>query len=362
MRRRLTFGFIFSICFFLFLVCSASAVSAANGIYEGLSWELDSEGALLISGTGEMKGFLADSTDAWRPYELEIKKVVINSGVKSIGMYAFEGCSFLTSVSIPNTVTKIGLCAFSECINLESLSIPDSVIEISSSAFYKCKNLTNISLPKALELIDGYTFSFCESLTHIRIPKSVKKIKGGAFSGCKNLWSITLPEGLTEIEDNVFFICYELNNISLPKSLKKIGDYAFYECRKLQDVYYSGTQEDKDKIVIGSDYYTFQSATWHYEVGEENTIRLPSGTVIVEGNAFENTSASIYIVPEGVETVMAGSFSNLKNAAKIYLPSSLTNIETSAFDGNDGVLFIFPSSSCQAYQWAENAGLRVAIE
>ena len=359
MLKRLTFGLVFSIALLLFLTCSASAT---NGTYEELTWELDNEGTLLISGTGEMEGFLADSTDAWRPYELDIKKVIISNGVKSIGMYAFEGCSFLTTVSIPNTVKKIGMCAFSECISLESISIPDSVVEIGSSAFYKCKKLTNVSLPKTLEIIDNHTFLLCESLKHIQIPKTVRKIKRQAFSGCKKLQNINLPEGLTEIEAEAFFICYELNYLSLPQSLRKIGDYAFYNCRNIQNVYYSGSQDDKENIIIGSDNSTFQTATWHYEVNEKNTIRLASGTVTVEENAFENTAAAICIIPEGVKTIKAGSFSNMKNVAKIYLPSSLTSIDNSAFDGLAEALFICPNSSCPAYQWAVSKGLNVSIE
>lgn len=351
--------FISLILSFIILSVFACAANASSGTYNNLTWEIDEEGLLTISGTGEMKGFLSDSTEAWHPYQYEITKVIINSGVTSIGVYAFDGCSYLTSITIPNTVTKIRMCAFNECLSLKNIVIPDSVTELGDSAFYKCKNLEKIILPSGLKKIDSHTFLYCENLTEIHIPSTVTIIKAQAFSGCKKLASINLPEGLTEIEQNAFFICYDLKTISLPLSLKKIGDYAFYECRNIQHVFYRGTESDKEKIIIGSDYSNFQDAKWHYEVNESNIIRLPDGSKIVEENAFENTSASIYIVPEGATTLLAGSFSELKHAAKIFLPESLINIDDNAFIGSENVLFICPNKTCYAYDWLEQRELDV---
>ncbi len=352
-------GFVLLCACILFSICSASA---SSGNYNELKWTLDNNGVLSISGEGAMHGFLSDSTDAWRSYQYDVKKVVIHNGVTNIGMFAFAGCSYLTEVSIPASVTSIDLCAFSECINLNNITIPDTVMTIGSSAFYKCKKLTSIVLPKNLKFIDDHTFGFCEKLAYVRIPETVTKINSGAFSACGKLTMIDLPEGLTEIGQEAFSICYELHYITIPRSLRRIGDYAFYSCNSIQKVFYGGTQTERENIIMGSDYSTFKNAAWFYEVGKSRTVTIPSGAVVIEENALENTAASVYIIPEGVQSIKSNSFSNLVNATKFYLPVSITSIDEDAFSGSDDALFIFPNTSCYAYGWAEQKGFSVVAE
>ena len=334
----------------------------ANGEWYDLTWDLDDDGTLTIYGNGPMRGFSADSTEAWRPYEFDIKSVTIGNGITNIGMYAFSGCSYLSSIVIPNTVESIDLCAFNECINLVNISIPNSVIKIDMSAFYKCKKLANLDLHYGLIDIESYAFCFCESLESIILPSTVKSIGSQAFGGCSKLKSIDLPEGISEIQDNMFFICYELSRIYIPKSVRRIDDYAFYSCKKLSDVFYGGTQEDKELIIIGSDYSRLQNATWHFSIDNSNIMRLPSETVIVDDYAFANTAASVYIIPEGTRTIKAYSFMNLSKVSKIYLPSTLNDIDETAFLGSEHALFICPSTICDAYNWAKRRGLNVFVE
>ena len=76
-------------------------------------------------------------------YGEEVKDLVIPNSVESIGNYAFQSCSGLTSVTIPNTVTSIGGCAFMKCSGLTSVTIPNSVTSIGDEAFYYCSALTS---------------------------------------------------------------------------------------------------------------------------------------------------------------------------------------------------------------------------
>ena len=104
-------------------------------IEDNLTWTLDADGTLTISGTGAMKNYDYDSNQSPVYNNSDVKKIVIEDGVTSIGDYAFRGCSSLTSITLPDSVTSIGDCAFVFCVGLSSITLPDSVTSIGDSAF-----------------------------------------------------------------------------------------------------------------------------------------------------------------------------------------------------------------------------------
>ena len=112
----------------------------------------------------------------------------IREGTKWIGGQCFEGCTSLTSVTIPNSVTY--LSGFSNCFSLTSVTIPESVTSIGIEAFRYCTSLTSITIPNSVTSIDQRAFNGCYGLTSITIPNSVTSIGQNAFSGCSNLTSV----------------------------------------------------------------------------------------------------------------------------------------------------------------------------
>jgi hypothetical protein len=152
-----------------------------------------------------------------------------------------SGSFSIPSVINEHLVTSIGEQAFLNCTYLESLTIPDSVTNIDSFAFQNCSNLTEILLGNNLTSISSNILNGCNSLTSITIPDSLTSIGGMAFYNCTSLTSITIPDSVTSI-----------------------GSKAFYECSNLVDVYYCGTEEDWKKISIGSDNSYLTNATMHY--------------------------------------------------------------------------------------------------
>ena len=189
--------------------------------------------------------------------------------VISIGNNAFQGCTGLTSITIPNCVKEIGECAFLGCIGLTSITIPESVTYIGGGAFRDCSGLTSISIPNSVTRIGENAFSGCTGLTSISIPNGVTDIGHYAFSGCTSLTSITIPESVTYIGGSVFFGCSNLNSIIIedgntkydsrdncnaiiltatniliagcsktiiPNTITSIGDYAFYGCNGLTSI------------------------------------------------------------------------------------------------------------------------------
>ena len=126
---------------------------------------LSDDGTLTISGNGKMKDWRNSSDEAWDSNRKNIKNVIINNGVTSIGNFAFSDCTSLTNITIPNSVTSIGDYAFYGCENLINITIPNSVTSIGDFAFNECTSLTNIAIPDSVTSIGDHAFYKCDSLS-----------------------------------------------------------------------------------------------------------------------------------------------------------------------------------------------------
>ena len=200
-----------------------------------LTWKLDANGTLTISGTGAMKDYNDNDNRSPIYKNSSVKKIVVEKGVTSIGESAFENCSSLTSVMIPDSVISIGTSAFHSCSRLPSITIPDSVTSIGNFAFEACNSLSSITLSNNITSIGNWAFHGCH-LTSITIPDSVTSIGAMAFHSCSNLKSITIPDSVTSIESAVFYNCTSLTSITIPDSVTSIGSYAFSECSSLTSI------------------------------------------------------------------------------------------------------------------------------
>jgi len=149
---------------------------------ENLTWTLSNDGTLVISGTGNMTmiRFFDDTT--WYRYRENIKKVIIEDGVTSVGDDAFYECTNLASVNIPDSITIIGSSAFSDCTSLTSVNIPDSVTIIKDYAFQHT-SLTSVTIPRSVEEIgrDAFWISTLTSIT-IKNPRCKIYASGATIS------------------------------------------------------------------------------------------------------------------------------------------------------------------------------------
>ncbi len=231
-----------------------------------------------------------------------LTSVVIGDSVTSIGDYAFEYCSALTSVHIssieswcniefgnfysnplsyaenlylngelvtelviPNTVTEIKDHAFHNCESLTSVVIPDSVTSIGWSAFNSCDSLKSVVIPDSVTSIRPYAFEDCTALTSVEIGDSVTSIGNYAFAYCDSLTSIEIPDSVTSIGEGAFSSCDSLTSVVIGDSVTSIGYRAFYNCSSLNIVYYKGTASDWSKISIhSSNNTTLTNATRYY--------------------------------------------------------------------------------------------------
>ncbi len=207
--------------------------------------------------------FNKDKTSLLRVPETLTEYVVPNS-VTIIDNYAFQGCSKLRNVTIRDNVTSIGNSAFSDCTNLVGIKIPDSVKTIGSSAFYNCGNLNTVDFGNSVTTIGDYAFNYCSSLTTISLPDSVSDINR-AFNYCYGLISIDIGDGVNMIKSGAFFCCDKLSSITIGSGVTHIVSGAFGGCESLINVYYRGTEEQWNNVIIGDDnYYLTDRATIHY--------------------------------------------------------------------------------------------------
>ena len=158
------------------------------------------------------------------------------TSVETLSKSAFQGCSSLTSITLPASVTSIGDYVFFGCSSLTSITLPEGVTSIGEYAFRDCSSLTSVTLPAGLTSIGEWAFFGCSSLTSVTLPAGLTSIGEGAFYDCSSLTSVTLPAGLTSIGEWAFFGCSSLTSVTLPAGLTSIGLRAFYGCNNLKTV------------------------------------------------------------------------------------------------------------------------------
>ena len=192
--------------------------------------------------------------------------------VVNIGDNAFDGCTDLTNVSIPNSVTNIGNWAFADCENLISVSIGNSVVSVGLGAFARCAKLLAITvdaLNPVYSSVDGVLFNRNQTLLlecpggkigYYSIPSYVTNVALGAFAFCYGLTEITIPVSVGGIGDYAFYLCSNLTSVTIPKSVSSIGDGAFYGCTSLTGVYFNG---NAPSLGIGT-FESFSNLTVYY--------------------------------------------------------------------------------------------------
>ena len=295
--------------------------SSSGSCGANLTWTLDDNGVLTISGEGAMNDYAAIPTAPWYPDRQTIVKVVIGSGVTRIGDSSFSGCGNLTSVTIPNSVTSIGRNAFVSCSSLTGITIPRSVTNIGEGAFAGCSSLTSITIPNSVVSLERCTFQDCSGLTRVTIPSSVTSIGRQAFQNCSSLKTITIPGSVISIGGTAFDGCSSLTSVTIQEGVTSIGESAFAHCSSLKTITIPGSVTS-----IGTNAFFYCSNL--------ASITIPNSVTSIGGGAFRLcTSLKSVVIPEGVTSIEGGLFMQCSGLTSVTIPDSVTSIGGSAFDG-----------------------------
>ena len=363
------------------LVDTAYAAETANSgtCGDNVTWSLSDDGVLTISGTGDMENYsYYDNCAPWYSVRSQVKSVIIERGVTSIGDYAFSGCSALTGVTIPGSVTSIGDYAFSGCSALTSVTIPDGVTYIGYWAFSDCDSLTSVTIPGSVTKIGGSVFYDCDALTDIyydgygidwlKVDGSLSSLTGytvrfkedmygkgmcgenvswvmtadgtltisgtgemadygslddsNPWDGCrKYIKSVVIEDGVTGIGRYAFDCCMSLTSVTIPDSVTAISNYAFRDSTSLTSVIIPSSVTS-----IGWDAFSRCSSL--------KSVNIPSSVTSIDGYAFsECTGLTSVTIPNSVTTISGGAFSGCTSLTSVTIPDSVTDLGTYTFFG-----------------------------
>lgn len=215
------------------IIASGDCSSQSNP--DSVSWKLDSNGLLTISGKGYMNNYGLSLSET-APWGTDIKSVVVESGVLNVGARSFYHCDKLTSVTLSESVDGIGNSAFEGCTSLRSIDLPDSLDYICDSLFKGCTALESVVIPEKVIDIRESAFAGCTNLTEVYFPDGLKDIKSGAFEYCRKLKSVTIPDSVLFPGSSIFARCYSLESVKLSANQVGIGNYTFVGCTNLKSL------------------------------------------------------------------------------------------------------------------------------
>lgn len=325
-KRLLSMILALSMMLTILPVNAITALAANDSCGANLTYELTQNTddpdtyTLTIRGEGAMYDY-SSSTVPWNAQKSKITSVVIGDEVTSIGDYAFEDCSALKKLDIPQSVTEIGSKAFRGCSALTSLALPQTVNRIGNTAFQGCSNLETINIPSGVKLIEKDTFHGCEKLKDVTIPAGVTFIGNNAFEACKTFRNIKIPEGVNTIGTYAFEGCTQLETVGIPSTATNIRNFAFRNCPKLKSfVFPSGTTQIQPSVLRGCK--NLESVT------------IPEGVIRIFGSAFYGCSLNSVQLPSTLQTIDPLAFYGCDQLSEITIPESVEFIEESAFESS----------------------------
>jgi hypothetical protein len=320
--------------------------------------ELDLSGATIVQNAIPDNAFYNSRNGIGKT---DLKAISLPNSIKSIGQYAFWGCSTLSNVTIPDSVTSIGLSAFARCSRFTKIEIPKSVTSIGPNAFGDCRGLIMVdsnnpnysskdnvlfskdektliqastsktgsyAIPSTVDSIGNLAFWNCLGLSSIIIPNSVTSIGDDAFLLCSGLDSVIIPESVTSIGVNAFSYCTGLSKLTILSSSTPIGNFAFSYCTELISI---RIPNSIDSIGNGA----FSNCT------NLTGLALPNSVKTIGDQAFYGcTGLSDVILPNSVISIGNMAFGNCINLTNLVISNSVIKIGRSAFNGCIGLASI----------------------
>ncbi len=256
--------------------------------------------------------------------------------VTEIESYAFQECTRLTSLILPDTIQKIGDFAFLNCKRLENLYIPDTVEDIGWGIVngtwwlstrteeyvvagngillaYKGKS-KNVTVPDGVRVISGYAFSNCDTVEKVWLPATLTMIDAFAFDKCQNLRSIQIQDNVQIIGQYAFHWCTSLEHVEMPDSVQRVEPHAFSYCKALETVRLSGSLQQLDTAVFSS-------------CCNLKSVEIPGSVKTIYNYVFQEcTSLESVVLPETVHEIGLGVFDGCANLKELTIQNPACRI------------------------------------
>ncbi len=296
---------------------------------DNLTWVLDTNGRLVISGAGAMYDY--EGQGPWWQLNDRIETVFVEDGVTSIGSYAFRGCYSLYYVQLADTVETIGYYAFFDCDGLTEFSIPSALTTIGESAFYDCDSLHTVYSNSRLSAVYACAFKGCNNLTTFWFAEGLTTLGEEAFMNT-GLTSVILPKTMQRVGDRVF-AGSKIREASVEDSeLTALGNGFFENCTELQSA-----NLGNNIVVMGIDVFNGCTAL--------SSVHLSGSFASMGERCFKNCrSLQSISIPDGVTQIHSETFYACENLNLIYLGANVESIGDYAFYGA-GIQELTASSS-----------------
>ena len=339
----------------------SSGTCGDNSSGNNTQWKLTKAGTLIITvGTGYTEGGIADFAYGKAPwyqdiYDSGIRCLIIGSGIKTIGSYAFADCTDLAEIIVPDGVISIGDGAFQQNSGAKRVVLPPSTVYIGHGALRDCSALTSVSLPDSMSnrlFLD--MFEGCTNLKSVDIPDGITDIYEGDLASCPNWTDIyydnwgrvwnrvvsnvrdSIPDRMNvHFKDNIYDSgsCGENVTWTLTadgtltiSGTGAMTDYTYdsrspwYSCR----TYIKRVVMQQGVTSIGD------HAFW--DCSGLTSVTIPDGVTSIGGDAFSGCAALTSVeIPNGVTAIGGSTFSNCIRLAKVTIPKSVTSIGKNAF-------------------------------
>lgn len=262
-------------------------------------------------------------------YEDEIGVITFDCPISQIGALAFEKCTDLTSVTLPDNVSSIGYSAFAGCTSMENIKIGYGVTSMDKDAFTGCTgNLyVNSPIPNS-----GFYNAAFETVT---IGPGVTTFGTDAFSHCGKLRRVTLEEGAKVIGGTAFWYCPNLKRIDLPSTIEAIGYNILYESNGVAPEIHITDLETWCNMSHGGvpmDNQSYYGYRYSLYIDEEkiNDLVIPNTITDIPSNAFSGCSIGSVTIPSSVTTIGACAF-NRCPLKSVSIPGNVESIGNYAF-------------------------------
>lgn len=296
-----------------------SELPASGTCGTNVSWAIDANGNMTISGSGAMDDFYVEGSP-WYSYGKQIKSVSIGNDITRVGDCAFYGRSYeyvnIKTVTLPDSLKTIGYRAFWSCSGIENIILPSTSVTLEEGAFGYCSGMQSVTIPDTGIVLGEDAFGYCTSLENLVIPGTTKVGKK-AFEQCSGIKTLQVRDGVTVLGTGAFSGCTSLESAVLPDSMTDMGASTFSSAKFTSFHIPTGLTELKSDVFSDS---------------QLTSITIPDGIKVIGESAFLRCNGlTSIVIPEGVTTIGRNAFYACRYLENIEIPSTVTSVGDDAF-------------------------------